>query len=246
MSTDSMKEYPLTIENRWDIMYRDFPEKYDEFATIGWNHKEENQIYNKFNFNEKQVADIGSGSGKSTFLLAPYAKFVIGIEPEKSMRDLAIKKVKEKGIANIRFIEGAAENIPLPYNSVDYVSAITTVMNPPDEVIPRFIEEAERVVKPGGTIIYKGVTPGWYGGELDHIIQDQWAIENDPIADNEWNKAGFSFEDYQVIQDYGTLDKIIDVYGFIFGLSVIEFLRKHRKTTITWSYRWYFKQVNAG
>ncbi len=237
------KEYPLTIENRWDIMYRDYPEKYDEFASIGWRHREENQLYNMFNFRGKQVVDVGSGSGKSTFKLAPHAEYVIGVEPEKSMRDLAVKKAEEMGVTNVRFIEGAAENIPLPDDSADFVTAITTVMMPPEEAIPRFAAEAERVTRTGGTIIYKGVTPGWYGGDLDHVIQDQWAIENDPISDAAWRKAGFRVEDYQILQDYGTLDKIISVYGFIFGMKAIEYLREHNKTTITWSYRWYIKRV---
>jgi ubiquinone/menaquinone biosynthesis C-methylase UbiE len=237
------KEYPLTVENRWDILYRDYPEKYDEFATVGWIHKDENQLYNMYDFSGKRVADIGSGSGRSTFKLAPHATFVIGVEPEKSMRDLANKKLEEKGINNVLFIEGTAESIPLPDDSVDYVTAITAVMNPPEEAIPRFAAEAERVTKPGGTIIYKGVTPGWYGGELDHVIQSQWAIENDPISDNEWRKAGFRSQDYQVVQDYSTLEKIISVYGFIFGVKAIDYLREHNKTTVTWSYRWYIKQV---
>lgn len=237
------KEYPLTIENRWDIMYRDYPEKYDEFASLGWRHREENQLYNMFDFSGKRVVDVGSGSGKSTFNLTPYADQVIGVEPEKSIRDLAVRKAEEMGVTNVRFVEGTAEDIPLPDDSADYVTAITTVLIPPGEAIPRFAAEAERVTKPGGTIIYKGVTPGWYGGELDHVIQDPWTVENDPIIDDEWRKAGFRFEDYQIVQDYGTLEKIIDVYGFIFGMNAIEYLRENNKTTITWSYRWYIKQI---
>ena len=224
-------------------MYRDYPEKYDEFATTGWTNKEENRVYKKHDFSRKQVVDIGSGTGKSSFDLAPHAKLVIGIEPEKGMRDLAIKKAEEMGVTNVRFADGTAQNIPLPDDSVDYVTAITTTMYPPEEAIPRFIEEATRVTKPGGTIIFLDITPGWYGGELDHVIQDEWSIKHGHIADNLWRAAGFTFEDYQVGQDYGTLEKIISVYGFIFGLKAISYLREHKKTTIRWSYRWYTKTV---
>jgi len=243
MREQNNEERPLTLEGRWDILYRDYPEVYEEFASTGWTPNEHNHLYNKFDLKGKQIVDIGSGTGKSTFSLAPYAKFIIGVEPEKGMRDIAIKEAAEKGITNVRFTEGVAENIPLPYDSVDYVTAITTVLIPPEEAIPRFIEEAVRVVKPGGTIVYLGVPPGFYGGDLDHVIQDAWANEKGPIADNEWKKAGFSCEDYEVEQDYGTLDKIIGIYGFIFGMNAINYLREYNKTTITWRYRWYFKTV---
>ena len=243
MREQSKKERPLTLEGRWDILYSDYPEVYEEFVSTGWAPNEHFHLYNKFNFTGKQVVDIGSGTGASTFDLTPYAKFVIGVEPEKSMRDIAIKEAEEKGITNVRFIKGFAENIPLPDDSVDYVTAITTVFAPPEEAIPRFIEEATRVVKPGGTIVYLGVPPGFYGGDLDHVIQDEWANEKSPIADNEWRKAGFRFEDYEVEQDYGTLDKIIGIYGFIFGMNANNYLREHNKTSITWRYRWYFKTI---
>ena len=29
-----MKDKPISIENRWDILYSDYPEVYDEFANV--------------------------------------------------------------------------------------------------------------------------------------------------------------------------------------------------------------------
>ena len=52
-------------------------------------------------FDGKTVADIGSGSGKSTFQLAKYAKQVIGIEPQGEMMAVAIKNLKETGLKNV-------------------------------------------------------------------------------------------------------------------------------------------------
>jgi len=35
-----MKDKPLSIENRWDILYREYPEIYDEFASVPYDpHK---------------------------------------------------------------------------------------------------------------------------------------------------------------------------------------------------------------
>ena len=164
------KNKPETIENRWDILYRDYPEVYDQFADVPYNPKIIDELHKKFNLQDKTIADIGSGSGRSTLELARYAKQVLGIEPEKSMRLLAEEMTAQQGLANIRYIEGKAEEMPLHEDSVDLVVGITTTLYPPDEVIPSFIREASRVVKQNGLIIYVDVAPGWYGGELSEII----------------------------------------------------------------------------
>jgi hypothetical protein len=60
-------ERPETIENRWDILYRDYPEVYDEFASVPYSKIEVDVIRKMFGLRDKTVADIGSGSGISTF-----------------------------------------------------------------------------------------------------------------------------------------------------------------------------------
>ena len=160
-----MKERPQSIENRWDILYRDYPEVYDEFANVPYTPRMINVLHEKFDLKSKTIADIGSGSGRSTLLLAEYAEHVIGVEPEKAMRDEAFKNTAETGLTNVVYVDGRGEEIPLDDDSVDMVVAITATMYPPEKVIPLFIREARRVVKPGGLIVSVDVAPGWYGGE---------------------------------------------------------------------------------
>jgi len=150
------------------------------------------------------IVDIGSGSGRSTIQLARYAEQVIGVEPENSMRDQAVKSTTELGLDNVVYVDGRAEEMPLDDGVADMVVTLTTVMYPPEEVVPRFIEEARRVVKPGGTIISVDVAPGWYGGDLANYIDD-------PDADVELkarhrlfvDEAGFSYFDIEQTPDYG-------------------------------------------
>ncbi|MCJ7771171.1 class I SAM-dependent methyltransferase [Candidatus Bathyarchaeota archaeon] len=54
-----------------------------------------------FNLRDKIVADVGSGTGLSTFDLAKYARHVVGIEPEDSMRNLAVKNAEKRHIENV-------------------------------------------------------------------------------------------------------------------------------------------------
>jgi ubiquinone/menaquinone biosynthesis C-methylase UbiE len=238
-----MKERPLSIENRWDVLYRDYPEIYDEFAHVPHRPKMIDILHERFNLYNKIIVDIGSGSGRSSIELAQYAKKVIGVEPEKSMRAIAEKNTVEQGLDNVVYVDARAEAIPLKDNSVDLVVALTASMYPPEEVIPVFIKEARRVLKPIGTIVSIDVAPGWYGGELSQLIDH-------PDADVELTakhrlfveEAGFSYLDVIQTAYYGSLEKIISTYGFIFGDKVIEYIKQNRITSIQWTFRIYYEK----
>ena len=196
-----------------------------------------------FDFNNKEIIDIGSGTGTSTLYLAEYAKRVIGVEPESAMIKEAERKAKELGIKNVSFVEGTAQNIPLPDSSVDVVVGMTFNDYPPETVVPAFVNEATRVVRSGGLIVTTNVAPGWYGGELFDVIQHN--LEGAPEERHRQyvDVAGFDWHDVYSITDYGSLENIISAYGFIFGMNAIDYLRKHNKTTIKWGWRRHFKTV---
>ena len=213
----SKKEYPLTIENRWDILYSEYPEKYDEFCSYESTQDKDTLIHNMFDLKDKELLDIGSGTGESTFYFAKYAKSVIGIEPEKAMNEEAKRKAKELGINNVSFVEGFAQKIPLPDNSADMVVGMYFVDHPQDTLIPVFIAEATRVVRNGGLIIVSNNPPGWYGGALDHVIKSTYRGAED--RHRIYTEAGFDYHDVYTETDYGTVENMVSAYGFIFGMN---------------------------
>ena len=236
-----MKQKPLTIENRWDILYRDFPEVYDEFAAVPKDPQPLHILMNRFSFQNKLVADIGSGSGQSAFEFARVARKVIGVEVEESMRELAERERMTRGIDNVEFIRGDAKNIPLADNFADIVTGITLSLYPVEEYRD-FVREAQRVTSNQGWILMIDIAPGWYGGELANLLHDEnwFEARQDEILVNE---CGFLYDDFETNQEYGSLDKIIRTYGFIFGEKVIEYLRDNRKTNIQWKFRVHYKKV---
>ena len=155
------KTMPETIENRWDILYRDYPDVYDKFASFPYNPKWIDVISKWFVLKNKKIVDIGSGSGLSTFQLSKNAKMVIGVEPEDAMRKIAIKTAKKRKISNVRFIKGTAERIPLKNNSTDIVIAVTVASFYKSQNIRKFAREAKRVVRKDGLILSIDIAPGW-------------------------------------------------------------------------------------
>jgi len=238
---------PETIDNRWDILYRDYAEVYDEFASFQYKPTWIEFLTKTFNLKDKIIADIGSGSGKSTFELAKYAKFVIGIEPGDAMRNLAIKNLKKTKIKNIKFKKGWAKKMPLKNNSVDIVIGVTLVGLHTPGNIRKFVKEASRVVKKDGYIITINIAPKWYGGDLAPVIigkkRQSKGFDIEMIIDKNLSKLNFKHKDYYSIQDYKSIKNIVSTYGFIFGKKSIDYIKKHKKTKIKWKLRIHYKEV---
>ena len=67
------------------------------------------------------IADVGSGTGKLSELLLQYGATVLGIEPNKAMREIAELKMKHHG--NFISKEGTAESTGIKSSSIDLITA---------------------------------------------------------------------------------------------------------------------------
>ena len=67
------------------------------------------------------VADVGSGTGIFSQLLVNAAAQVYGVEPNRDMRDAAVRLLR--GQSNFISVDGTSEATTLPDHSVDIVTA---------------------------------------------------------------------------------------------------------------------------
>lgn len=220
-----------TIENRWDILYRDYPEVYDRFGSFPYEPDPVEYLIERLQ-PSGTVVDIGSGTGRSTFKLAERAVRVIGVEPERAMRAVAERKARERGITNVEFLAATKEAVPLPDGSVDAVVAVCG-----GEDVP----EARRITRPGGLIASLGIAPDRYGGELVSVI-------GEPTPELEAGsrrlvEQGFSYEDFESVQEYATTENIVATYGFIFGGRAIAHLQRSGRTSIRWTFRLHWQRA---
>ena len=97
------------------------------------------------------VLDLGSGGGIDVLLSArrvgPTGK-AYGLDMTDDMLALARKNAAEAGVTNVEFLRGRIEDIPLPSSSVDVIISNCVVNLSGDK--RRVLEEAFRVLKPGG------------------------------------------------------------------------------------------------
>ena len=97
------------------------------------------------------VLDLGSGAGADVLISAervgPTGR-AIGLDMTDEMLVLARANAERAGAANVAFVKGHIEDIPLPDASVDVVISNCVINLSADK--PRVIREAARVLKPCG------------------------------------------------------------------------------------------------
>jgi len=108
--------------------------------------------------------DVGSGTGRFTPALAEAFGPVTGIEPSVRMREIAETQAGHPGV---RYLAGAAEELPAPDASADYALMFLSWHHVGDKA--RAVRELGRVVRPGGRLLLRAnfrdhhPRPWWLG-----------------------------------------------------------------------------------
>lgn len=101
----------------------------------------------------ERVLDLGSGGGIDVLLSArrvgPTGK-AYGLDMTEEMLALALANTAKAGVANVEFLKGNIEAIPLPANTIDVVISNCVINLSTDKAA--VFAETFRVLKPGGRI----------------------------------------------------------------------------------------------
>ena len=116
------------------------------------------------------VLDLGSGGGIDVILSAKrvgHTGVAYGLDMTDEMLALARKNAAEAGVANVHFLKGVIEDVPLPAESVDVVISNCVINLSVDK--PAVLTEIARVLRPGGRIGISDVVAE------DHLTPEQRA-----------------------------------------------------------------------
>ena len=97
------------------------------------------------------VADLGSGEGLLSELLARRCKKVIAVDNSEKMVAFGAKKAKQNGLKNLEFRLGDLEAPPIEANSVDLVILSQALHHAAEPA--KAIASAHKLLHPGGQIV---------------------------------------------------------------------------------------------
>lgn len=152
------------------------PSVYDAQPFLAWDDRE---LTGLLDFTGLLVLDIGSGTGRLAFTVAPLARAVFAVEPVANLRQYLREKARRLGFENVFPVDGLIEAIPFPPQFCDVVMGGHVF----GEYIEQEIAELKRVTRPGGWIV---LCPG--NGDADNPAHQallrhgfQWSRFEEPV-----------------------------------------------------------------
>jgi ubiquinone/menaquinone biosynthesis C-methylase UbiE len=240
MELQMHRGYPTPVGSFWHA-YTDFPELYDRFALSTLEAAK--KVHELVDITGARVLDIASGTGKNALEHASLARSVIGIEPFETMRDFAIARARTRGVTNVEFRDGIAEDLSV-FGKDSFDVAISMYGAPfPWDTDDRFVRGCERVVRSGGHIVVVNTPPNWrpaYARSRSVPFGDPEAQQE---AERRLEQLGFSIHDFVVDLDYGTEQEALETFGFIYGPAAIDHLLDNKTSHEEWALRVYVRHL---
>ena len=154
---------------------------YDDTNTILYSKYGKISCENIYNYlkdkDYHKLLDIGCGTGYLINMLSKdYNAEYIGLDLSPEM----IKQAKSKNIKNAIFVEGRSDEIPFDDNTFNIVTCSQSFHHYPDT--DKAMQEARRVLKPGGLYILSDTGVGFFkmlGVKIDDFIYRHFSNTED-------------------------------------------------------------------
>jgi ubiquinone/menaquinone biosynthesis C-methylase UbiE len=162
------------------------------------------------------VLDLGSGGGIDVLLSAKRvgpSGFVYGVDMTDEMLALAQENKTKAGVANVAFLRGRIEDIPLPAASVDVVISNCVINLAADKSL--VLRDAFRVLKPGGRFAVSDVVAdGPVPDELRQNMEAWVGCLSGALAIDEYTQlltdAGFEEVSVEITRRYTVAEAGLD------------------------------------
>lgn len=116
-----------------------------------------------------RYVDLGVGDGLLTLMLAQVAETVTAVDLSTEMLETLEERARAEGVANIEYVQGEIEQVPLPDGHADVV-VMSQALHHAD-VPETSLAESMRILRPGGRVLVIDLlqhAEGWVREKLQH------------------------------------------------------------------------------
>ena len=114
------------------------------------------------------VGDLGCGTGQTAAALAPFVERVIAVDDSEAMLEAAERRLES--FDNVVMRRGRIESLPIENGTLDAATLLLVLHHLPEPL--RALEEVERVLRPGGSLLVVDMLPHdreEYRQQMGHI-----------------------------------------------------------------------------
>lgn len=238
------RDNPVPGYFQFDWLSSRHPDLYHRFAlsTVGLMDKLETIL----DLTGMTVVDIGAGTGRSAAGTARRAKKVYAVDRYDSVVAFGEREMRRLGMANVEYLQGDRDALPLGDSSVDAAVCSWAEING---------AEAWRVVKNGGYIVLLGSTPDALCGELSPTLALDHPWIGETFAPPESFAPGFPDEysetdgadafgvpldgpariwHFTHVCDYGSCEEAAAITGRLYGKRAAAFFTERKQSTFSW------------
>jgi len=134
------------------------------------------------------IADLGTGDGSFSLLLAQSAEKVIAVDSSAKMIEFAREQATRNHVKNIEYRLGDMEELPIDTASIDiafFSQSLHHALHP-----QRALEEAARILRPGGRVVILDLIKHRFE-EARELYADEWLGFGEAELEAMLGKAGF-------------------------------------------------------
>jgi SAM-dependent methyltransferase len=151
------------------LTYAVAPQNYADQEFLSYT---DDELLSLTDFAGKIVVDLGAGTGRLTFIAAKAgAKAVFAVEPVENLRHYIREEACKIGVSNVYTVDGLITHIPFYDDFADVVMGGHVF----GDDMPEELAECERVVKPGGMIIFCPGSADQEGAQHDFLVAHGFA-----------------------------------------------------------------------